>query len=91
MNIITLSQRYLPHKLSTKYYTVKLYRTGVGVAFVCRRYHISKASLMHWNKKFDGTKESLMDSRINHFVKRAITYFGYKPAFQNISFVNRFL
>lgn len=61
MNTITHSQRYLPHKLSTKYYAVKLYRTGVGVAFVCRRYHISKASLMRWNKKFDGTKESLLD------------------------------
>ena len=61
MNTITYSQRYLPHELSTKFYAVKLYRTGVGVSFVCRRYHISKASLMRWNKKFDGTKESLID------------------------------
>lgn len=38
-----------------------LYRTGVGVAFVLRRYHISKSSLMRWNKKFDGTRQSLMD------------------------------
>ena len=29
--------------------------------FVCRRYHISKASLMRWNKKFDGTRQSLAD------------------------------
>ncbi len=61
MNTITHSQRYLPHEINTKYYAVKLYRTGVGVAFVCRRYKISKSSLMRWNKKFDGTKESLMD------------------------------
>lgn len=61
MNTITHSQRYLPHQLNTKFYAVKLYRTGVGVDFVCRRYHISKSSLMRWNKKFDGTRESLAD------------------------------
>ena len=61
MNTITHKQRYLPHEINTRYYAVKLYRTGVGVAFVCRRYHISKSSLLRWNKKFDGTKESLMD------------------------------
>lgn len=61
MNTITHSQRYLPHEFSTKYYAVRLYRSGVGVSFVCRRYHISKSSLMRWNKKFDGTKESLRD------------------------------
>lgn len=26
-----------------------------------RRYHISKSSLMRWNRKYDGTKESLID------------------------------
>ncbi len=61
MNTITHSQRYLPHEFNTKFFAVKLYRTGVGVSFVCRRYHISKSSLMRWNKKFDGTKESLRD------------------------------
>lgn len=61
MNTITYSQRYLPHEISTKYYAVKLYRTGVGVFFVCRRYHISKSSLMRCNKKFDCTKASLLD------------------------------
>lgn len=61
MNTITYSQRYLPHELNTKFYVVKLYRTGVGVSFVCRHYHILKSSLMRWNKKFDGTKKSLID------------------------------
>lgn len=61
MNTIAYSQRYLPHKLDTKFYATKLYRNGYSVDFVCRRYHISKSSLMRWNKKFDGTKESLID------------------------------
>lgn len=59
MNTITHSQRYLPHDLNTKFYAVKLYRSGVGVAFVCRRYKISKSSLLRWNKRFDGTRDSL--------------------------------
>lgn len=61
MNTITHSQRYLPHEINTKYHAVKLYRSGVGISFVTRRYHISKSSLLRWNKKFDGTKESLLD------------------------------
>lgn len=61
MNTITHSQRYLPHEINTKYHAVKLYRSGVGISFVTRRYHISKSSLLRWNKKFDGTKESLFD------------------------------
>ena len=61
MNTITHSQRYLPHKLNTKFFATKLYRSGYSVDFVCRRYHISKSSLMRWNKKFNGTKESLRD------------------------------
>ena len=61
MTIISQTQRYIPHELKTKYYAVKLYRNGYPVSFVCRRYKISKASLMRWNKKFDGSKESLID------------------------------
>ncbi len=61
MNTITCSQRYFPHEINTKFYAVKLYRSGVGVSFVCRRYHISKSSLLRWNKKFDGTKGSLLN------------------------------
>ena len=61
MNRITHSQRYLPHEINTKYHAVKLYRSGVGISFVTRRYHISKSSLIRWNKKFDGTKKSLLD------------------------------
>lgn len=61
MEIISHSQRYYPHDLNTKYFAVQLYRNGNPISFVCRRYKISKASLMRWNNKFDGTKESLID------------------------------
>lgn len=61
MKSITHSQRYLPHTIETRFYAVKLYRSGNSVQFVCRRYHISKASLMRWNKRFDGTRDSLRD------------------------------
>ena len=61
MKIISQSQRYYPHDLTTKLNAVKLYRNGNPISFVCRRYKVSKASLMRWNKKYDGTKESLID------------------------------
>ena len=61
MTSIPQTIRYLPHDLNTKYYSVKLYRQTNSISHVCWRYHISKASLMRWNKKFDGTKESLID------------------------------
>ncbi len=64
MDIVTQikseNKRYLPHELSTKINSVKLYRQVKDIDFVLRRYHISKASLMRWNKQYDGTKESLM-------------------------------
>lgn len=52
-------KRYLPHEITTKTNSVKLYRQTKDIGFVCRRYHISKASLMRWNKQYDGTRESL--------------------------------
>ncbi|MGI6309317.1 MAG: DDE-type integrase/transposase/recombinase [Bacilli bacterium] len=58
---ISHSQRYYPHELHTKYHAVNLYRQVRSISFVCRRYKISKASLMRWNKKFDGNKKSLID------------------------------
>lgn len=61
MTSISHSLRYLPHDLNTKYYSVKLYHQTKSINHVCRRYHISKSSLMRWNKKFDGTKDSLID------------------------------
>lgn len=52
---------HYPHDLNTKYYAVLLYRNGNPISFVCRRYKCSKASLMRWNKKFNSSKESLLD------------------------------
>ena len=52
---------HYPHSINTKYYAVLLYRNGNPISFVCRRYKCSKASLMRWNKKYNGTKESLND------------------------------
>lgn len=51
----------MPHTIDTRYYSVKLYRSGCSINFVCRRYHISKASLMRWNKRFNGDRDSLRD------------------------------
>lgn len=53
------SKRYLPHEMTTKVNAVKLYRQTKDIGFVVRRYHISKALLMRWNKLYDRTKESL--------------------------------
>ncbi|WP_119876267.1 DDE-type integrase/transposase/recombinase [Streptococcus respiraculi] len=61
MTSIPQNLRYLPHTLDTRYHAVKTYRGGASVAFICRRYKVSKASLMRWNKRFDGTKDSLKD------------------------------
>lgn len=53
--------RYLPHDLKTREYAVKLYRSGNSIRFVCRKYHISKSSLMRWNRRFTGDRCSLVD------------------------------
>jgi len=61
MTSISQTNRYIPHEINTRYYAVKLFKSGYPYSFVCRRYKISKSSLMRWSKRFDGTKESLMD------------------------------
>ena len=60
MENYSTQKRYCPHLLQTKIHAVLLYRQEKDIDFVCRRYHISKPSLMRWNKLYDGTKESLM-------------------------------
>ena len=61
MKSIPQTQRYLPHEITTREHAVKTYHSGNSIAFVCRKYKISKASLMRWNKRYDGTRESLMN------------------------------
>ena len=60
MKSVAQNKRYLQHEVTTKLHAVKLYRQVKDVQFVCRRYHISKASLMRWNRLYDGTRESLV-------------------------------
>ena len=54
-------KRYLPHELKTRIYAVEMYRNCGDIEYVCRKYHISRTSLWRWNKKYDGTKESIKD------------------------------
>ena len=55
------TKRYLPHEIKTRIYAVEMYRKCGDISYVCRKYHISRTSLWRWNKKYDGTKESLTD------------------------------
>ncbi len=57
----TINQRYIPHDINTRLYAVIAYQNGWKAAVVCRKYHISKASLSRWIKRYNGTKESLAD------------------------------
>lgn len=60
MKSITQNKRYCPHEITTKVYAVETYRQTEDVSYICRKYKISKASLMRWNKLYDGTRASLM-------------------------------
>ena len=59
MSIIAQKRRYLQHEITTKEGSVKAYRETGDIGYVCRKYHVSKASLMRWNKRYDGTRASL--------------------------------
>lgn len=61
MKSIAQNKRYLPHEITTRIHSVETYRKTGDVEYICRRYKISKASLMRWNKQYDGTRESLTD------------------------------
>ena len=54
-------KRYLPHEIETRIFAVEMYRKCGDIAYVCRKYHISRISLWRWNKKYNGTKDSLKD------------------------------
>lgn len=60
-SISQINTRYLPHELKTRIHAVETYRNGNSIEYVCRKYHISRFSLWRWNKKYDGSPESLMD------------------------------
>lgn len=56
-----LQRRYIPHLLKNRECAVKMLRNGATTEYVCSRYHCSRTSLWRWNKKYDGTIESLQD------------------------------
>ena len=60
MGSITQNKRYCPHEITTKVHAVEMYRQTGDVSYICRKYKISKASLMRWNKLYDGKRESLI-------------------------------
>lgn len=52
----------IPHSIKTRISAVQTYRNfRCSVEFICRKYHVSKASLMRWNLRYDGTVRSLED------------------------------
>ena len=61
MDIIAQQKRYLPHEINTRIKSVKAYWETRDIKYVCRKYHISKASLMRWNKRYNGEWQSLTD------------------------------
>ena len=54
-------KRYLPHEVKTRIHAVEMYRKCGDINYVCRKYHISRISLWRWNKKYDGSIESVTD------------------------------
>ena len=53
MKDYTTNKRYCPHEIVTKLKSVELYRQTKDISYVCRKYKISKASLMRQNKQYD--------------------------------------
>ena len=45
-------KRYLPHEWKTRVYAVKMLRNDNSISYVCRKYHVSRASLYRRNKRF---------------------------------------
>lgn len=68
---ITRKIKYTPHDLNHRFHACKTYSNGrFKVREICRLYHCSKASLMRWMSRFDGSKDSLSDhsKRPNHLI-----------------------
>lgn len=62
VSTLTNKLRYLPHETKTRLHAVQLLQSKTAsIEFIVRRYHISRASSYRWIKRFDGSKESLMN------------------------------
>ena len=61
MSSLAHNIRYCEHELNTRYHACKLYSNPrYSIQDVTRKYKVSKASLMRWMKRFDGSKKSLV-------------------------------
>ena len=61
MSSLAHNIRYCEHELNTRYHACKLYSNPrYSIQDVTRKYKVSKASLMRWMKRFDGSKKSLI-------------------------------
>lgn len=79
MNIISQKIKYTPHDLNTRFHACKTYSNrNFKIREICRLYHCSKASLMRWMKKFDGTKESLKDKSKRPLTKHKNAHTDYE-------------
>lgn len=72
--------RYLPHKIENRIAAVKMLRNSPrgSIHSICRKYHISRSSLWRWNKKYNGTKESLMDKSHRPLSKHPNAHSNYE-------------
>lgn len=63
MDILTQHQRnYIPIDLETRFHACKRAKESHwNISKACSFYHIKRSSLFRWLKKFDGSKESLID------------------------------
>lgn len=62
MNILTHQRNYIPIDLETRFHACKRVKESHWkISKVCSFYHVKRSSLFRWLKKFDGSKESLID------------------------------
>ncbi len=61
MIILSHRRRYLPHEIITRLKSVELANAGEELQVIVRRYKISRSSLWRWRKRYDGSRDSLID------------------------------
>jgi transposase InsO family protein len=61
MSILSHRRRYIPHEVITREKTVNLANAGEQLQIIIRRYKISRSSLWRWRKRYDGSRDSLID------------------------------
>jgi len=62
MNSLTLERNYFPQDIETRFHACKRYvDLGWPIKKIVSFYHVKRPSFYRWMKRFDGTKESLID------------------------------